>query len=201
MKASYFRTKVVTAAAATIVSIGISAPSHAYVMELVDLYGDFDGDTLSYNFTGLSTAAGDGTLRLRTGVSQSTSFDGLDLDSDDEYFDLSVDGNSAGRYACGTHNGSTVLLGNTGGLDCDFDVTLSFLNDFGLDLASLVADGSLLVEAAFSIDVNFSSENDELFATLSYEELRGPAAVPAPATLTIFGLGLAGLGWSRRKKA
>ena len=35
--------------------------------------------------------------------------------------------------------------------------------------------------------------------TLAYEEARVP--VPAPATLALFGLGLAGLGWSRRKKA
>jgi hypothetical protein len=40
---------------------------------------------------------------------------------------------------------------------------------------------------------------------LNVKILTEPAATPSPATLpgnlTLFGLGLAGLGWSRRKKA
>jgi hypothetical protein len=38
-------------------------------------------------------------------------------------------------------------------------------------------------------------------ATFEYDVVSAPAPVPAPATLALFGLGLAGLGWSRRKKA
>jgi hypothetical protein len=37
--------------------------------------------------------------------------------------------------------------------------------------------------------------------TIATYALTPPSRVPAPATLALFGIGLAGLGWSRRKKA
>ncbi len=37
--------------------------------------------------------------------------------------------------------------------------------------------------------------------TLNIDTGEAPAPVPAPATLALFGLGLVGLGWSRRKKS
>lgn len=39
------------------------------------------------------------------------------------------------------------------------------------------------------------------FDEVWFDDVTQSASVPAPATLALFGLGLAGLGWSRRKKA
>lgn len=45
------------------------------------------------------------------------------------------------------------------------------------------------------------TSSNELISLMDDLRFEGQAEVPAPATLLLFGLGLAGLGWARRKKA
>jgi hypothetical protein len=53
-----------------------------------------------------------------------------------------------------------------------------------------------------SIDFGLINGGTTVSGSFAIDNLTiGSAAVPAPATLALFGLGLAGLGWSRRKKA
>ena len=73
---------------------------------------------------------------------------------------------------------------------------MSLLVDLDALFASSGLDPSNSI-LSIAVDNNASSEN--IFVDNIRFETRD-ASVPAPATLALFGLGLAGLGWARRKK-
>lgn len=176
-----------------LLTLGIISEAQAITTTLSDIYGDFDGDTLIYNFTSLPASDGsDGTLRLFTGTAGS--FPGLDIDEAGEFFTLTIDGNNVGNYACNSDVGLITLSGIPS-VDCQFDDTFSFTNDFGLNLSSLLSDGSLNIEAAFTSAVGFSSEQNDLLVELSYSE---SSAVPFEFSPT-FGIFLLSIGLGLNK--
>ena len=74
--------------------------------------------------------------------------------------------------------------------------------DFGFRVVDFVNDGPFkydqlwLINSASAYAISGVADSSTEGFSVSRVE-----AVPAPATLALFGLGLAGLGWSRRKKA
>jgi len=66
---------------------------------------------------------------------------------------------------------------------------------------SAYADGNSLFQARFSYDVTSGGVYSISGWNVDDLQITAAGAVPTPATLALFSLGLAGLGWSRRKKS
>jgi hypothetical protein len=71
----------------------------------------------------------------------------------------------------------------------------------GADLTGFVAGGLLYFDVLYEENGWFVEDVFFNAATVDIDYVVHESSVPAPATLALFGLGLAGLGWSRRKKA
>jgi hypothetical protein len=160
-----------------------------------------DGQAFSFSFTDMDLSDGPGTLT----ISGSGDYNALN-----EWFSLiSMDGNP---IATNFHPTITGFNGSN-----DVDISATFTISSGM-MAAMTADGEMTIIIDLAAGVSASQPDDPFVAmTLSYEphveQIQTVTAPPSqppytppyshiaePATLALFGLGLAGIGFARRRK-
>lgn len=93
-----------------------------------------------------------------------------------------------------TFNGSTLLPAAVS-ISAYFDTPAAYIT---YDVSTLVTTGLNTLSVFGTLISGGPTTYSVAEATLEYSAV---GSVPAPATLALFGLGLAGIGWSKRKKA
>lgn len=154
------------------------------------------GQDFSFTFTDMDLSAGPGTLSL---------YGSGDFNALNETFSISIDGNAIAT------NFHPTITGSNGNNDVDFSAIFTISSGM---MAAATANEAVTILIDYNLNVSATQPDDPFIAmTLSYEPYAAPiqqtiapppppptSHIAEPTTLALFGLGLAGIGFARRRK-
>jgi hypothetical protein len=180
--------------------------ANAGVISMTETFDEFgvrttEQDGFVWTFTGLTEAVGNLTIKF--------DWERMDFDSSFEWMDTFAEGNLLGRLGLGSSQTCVTAADNLGiGFRADCSGSITFITA----AAGLLSDGILsltsMQQGVQSSGGPIGSSFGFISATLSYVTAPTPepgtpepgTPVPEPGTLALLGLGLAGMGMTRRKK-